>query len=149
MTTPNGPPSASTTRLFLVPRLPRSVGLGPVFFPPEPGLAQAAVHRLPLPVGTPQFLAFPQQYRPQLVEQIVGHKALKPAMHRTVVAKDLGQLIPLAAGAQPEDDPIQGPAQIDPRPAGRRRWVIGRQDRLQLIPDRIGDVYNGLGKLDR
>src|SRR5512132_950706 len=50
VTTPSGPPSPSTTRLFLVPLLPRSVGFLPTFFPPEPGLAQHRVGRLPLPL---------------------------------------------------------------------------------------------------
>jgi hypothetical protein len=35
-------------------------------------------------------------------------------MHGAVVAKLLRQLIPLAAGAQAEDDAIEHPAQIDP-----------------------------------
>ena len=47
ITTPSGPPSASTSRLFLVPGLPRSVGFGPVSSPPNralPSIPSAACH---------------------------------------------------------------------------------------------------------
>ena len=50
ITTPNGPPSASTNSDFLVPFFPRSVGFFPTFFPPEPSLAQPAVGGLPFPL---------------------------------------------------------------------------------------------------
>jgi hypothetical protein len=43
---PGGPPSGSTSRFFLVPGLPRSVGFGPVFFPPRIGRCPAS-RRLP------------------------------------------------------------------------------------------------------
>src|SRR4051812_6374372 len=68
ITTPRGPPSPSVSRLFLVPRLPRSVGFLPVFFPPGPGLAQHRVGRLPLPLHPAQFVAFGHQHRPDLLE---------------------------------------------------------------------------------
>src|SRR4051794_33070034 len=40
ITAPSGPPSASTSTLFLVPFLPRSVGFLPVFSPPNRDLPQ-------------------------------------------------------------------------------------------------------------
>src|SRR3954471_18980074 len=47
---PTGMPSASTSRLRLVPFLARSVGFLPVFFPPPGRLGHAPVHRQPVPV---------------------------------------------------------------------------------------------------
>src|SRR4051812_32715717 len=44
---PSGPPSASTSTLFFVPRLPRSVGLRPVLSPPNralPSIPSALCH---------------------------------------------------------------------------------------------------------
>src|SRR3981081_4272538 len=64
ITTPSGPPSPSVSRLFLVPFLPRSVGFLPVFFPPEPGLAQHRVGTLPLPLHPAEFVALGDQHRP-------------------------------------------------------------------------------------
>src|SRR5205807_3174670 len=61
---PTGMPSASTSRLRLAPRLPRSVGFLPVFFPPEGRLGQAPVHRDPGPV--------------QALPVVVGHQAGLP-----------------------------------------------------------------------
>src|SRR3954464_161804 len=68
ITTPSGPPSPSVTRLFFVPFLPRSVGFLPVFFPPEPGLAQHRVGRLPLPLHPAEFIALGHEHGPDLLE---------------------------------------------------------------------------------
>src|SRR5437867_1220455 len=62
--TPTGMPSASTSRLRLTPRLARSVGFFPVFFPPERCLGHTPVHAQPGPVD-----AFPI---------VVGHQARFP-----------------------------------------------------------------------
>src|SRR4051794_29735512 len=106
ITAPSGPPSASTSTLFLVPTLPRSVGFGPVFFPPEPGLAQHPVGALPLPVHRPDLVALLDQDGPHLLEDAVAAPPLEPAMDRAVVAEPLGQLVPLAAGSEAEDDAV-------------------------------------------
>src|SRR3954447_8094750 len=63
VTTPSGPPSPSTTIFFLVPFLPRSVGFLPTFFPPEPGLAQHRIRRLPLPLHAAEFVTLGGQDR--------------------------------------------------------------------------------------
>src|SRR4051794_24396550 len=72
ITAPSGPPSPSVTRLFLVPGFPRSVGFLPVFFPPEPGLAQHPVGRLPLPLDPAEFGALGHEHRPDLLEDSSG-----------------------------------------------------------------------------
>src|SRR3954451_17963324 len=104
ITTPRGPPSPSVTRLFLVPFLPRSVGFLPVFFPPEPGLAQHRVGTLPLPLHPAELVALGDQDRPDLLHDAAFDPALEPVVDRALGAEALGQLVPLAAAAQPEYD---------------------------------------------
>src|SRR3954464_14349369 len=107
ITTPSGPPSPSVTRLFFVPFLPRSVGFLPVFFPPEPGLAQHRVGRLPLPLDPAEFVTLGDQDRPDLLEDTPCDPALEPVVNCTLGAEAFGDLVPLAAAAHPEDDPVE------------------------------------------
>src|SRR5689334_8474951 len=97
MTAPSGPPSPSTSRLFFVPFLPRSVGFLPVFFPPEPGLAQHRVGRLPLPLHPSEFVALSHQHRPDLLEDAPFDPTLEPVVDRALRTEPLGELVPLAA----------------------------------------------------
>src|SRR6516165_10521622 len=86
-TAPSGPPCSSTSRLALVPGLPRSVGFLPTFFPPEPGLAQAAVGALPLPVDRAQLCALGGPGGPDPPHHAVAAPALEPAVDGGVVAE--------------------------------------------------------------
>src|SRR5438105_2787672 len=52
MARPTGTPDLSASKLRLTPSLARSVGLGPVVFPPERRFGHRAVHREPSPVDT-------------------------------------------------------------------------------------------------
>jgi hypothetical protein len=135
----------------LVPGLARSVGLGPVFFPPEPGLAQPPVGRLPFPLDLAQLVALLDQQGPDLLEDAVAAPPLEPAVHRAIVAILLGQLVPLAAAAEAEDDAVEGRPPVDPAPAtvllGRRRGVF-EQDRLDPLPEGVGDLPDRLQRLD-
>src|SRR4051795_3989066 len=97
ITTPRGPQSPSVSRLFLVPFLPRSVGFLPVFSPPEPGLAQHRVGRLPLPLHAADLVAFLDQYGPDLLEDAALDPALEPVVDRALGAELAWQLFPLAA----------------------------------------------------
>src|SRR6516165_12807404 len=99
-TAPSGPPSRSTTRLCLVPALPRSVGFLPTFFPPEPGLAQHPVGRLPLPVDRAEVVTLGDQCRPDLLEDPGAAPPLEPAVDRAVAAEAFGELVPLAPAAE-------------------------------------------------
>src|SRR5437867_3041462 len=63
-----GMPSASTSRLRLTPRLARSVGFLPVFFPPERRLGHTAVQRQPRPVDALPFVVGQQAVLPQGLE---------------------------------------------------------------------------------
>src|SRR5262249_59383208 len=94
---PSGPPSPSTRTLCLVPGLPRSVGLLPPVFPPDPGLPQPAVGRLPLPLDGPQLVALLDQDGPHPGEDAVAAPALEPPGDRPIVAEPLGEPVPLAA----------------------------------------------------
>ena len=61
---PTGIPWASANRLRLTPRLPRSVGLGPVFFPAQRGFGHGPVQAQPTPVQTLQFVIAFQSHPP-------------------------------------------------------------------------------------
>src|SRR5262249_11285737 len=102
---PTGMPSASTSRLRLVPRLARSVGFFPVFFPPEGRLGHAPVHAQPGPIEALQFVVAQQAGLPQGLEDA----GLDPLLEAVVGGRsgtELGgiQGLPLAAGAQVEED---------------------------------------------
>src|SRR3954447_9618274 len=112
ISTPSGPPSPSVSRLFLVPFLPRSVGFLPVFSPPGPGLAQHRVGRLPLPLHPAEFVALGDQDRPDLLEGAPLDPPLEPTVDGALGAVPLGQLAPLAAAPQPEEDPVEGPPPV-------------------------------------
>src|SRR5262245_24783496 len=101
MASPTGTPSASTSRLRLAPRLPRSVGFLPVFFPPERGLGHGPVQRQPAPVQALQPVVFLQPGRPELLEDAGRDPLLEAAVGRAL-GTDAGRLqgSPLAAGAE-------------------------------------------------
>src|SRR5205085_10415397 len=102
---PAGTPWASTSRLRLTPFLARSVGFLPVFFPPEGRLGQAPVHRQPGPVQALQAVVFEQARLPHLQED-AGLDPLLEAVVGGRARAELGgiQRLPLAAGAQAEED---------------------------------------------
>src|SRR5690348_239577 len=77
-----GTPCPSVSTLRFTPRLPRSVGLGPVFFPAQWGLGHGPVHTYPLPVNPPQFVKLLQSSLPQLEEDARLHPLLKAIMRR-------------------------------------------------------------------
>jgi hypothetical protein len=114
------------------------VGFLPVFFPPEPGFPQRSVGRLPLPAYRAQLGTRFDQNRPDPGQYTVSAPALEPAVHRAVITELLGQLVPLAARAEAEDDAIERLAPVDPWPtamgAGSRRRVF-EQDRLDALPE--------------
>src|SRR3954462_11830940 len=118
ITTPSGPPSASTSTLSLVPFFPRSVGFSPTFFPPEAGLAQPPVGRLPLPVHGRQVVALLDQLLPDALHDPAPAPPLEPVVDRALGAELAGQLLPLAARTHPEDDAVEGLAPVGDLAAG-------------------------------
>src|SRR3954462_956070 len=140
VTTPSGPPSPSVRRLFLVPFFPRSVGFLPVFFPPEPGLAQHRVGALPLPLHPAEFVALGDQHRPDLLEDAAPDPALEPVVDGALGAEPLGELVPLAAAAHPEDDPVEHLPPVGDPAAGGLLGPELLEDRLDPPPELIGDL---------
>src|SRR5512143_3504083 len=65
MANPIGMPWASVRRLRLTPRLARSVGLGPLFFPTQRGLGHGAIQGLPTPANLSALVIFDQAHLPQ------------------------------------------------------------------------------------
>src|SRR5215831_19489301 len=83
-TSPMGTPCPSVSRLRLTPDLPRSVGLRPVFFPPERGLGHRPVHRQPVPVDPAQFIKALHSRLPELEEHARLHPGLEAIVRRRV-----------------------------------------------------------------
>jgi hypothetical protein len=81
-TKPRGTPCASVNTLRLTPLLARSVGLGPVFFPPEGRLAHRSIHTQPPPVQPLQFLELLDARAPQLPKHPRRGPLLEPIMRR-------------------------------------------------------------------
>ena len=61
---PTGIPWASVNRLRLTPRLPRSVGLAPVFSPTQGSFGHGPIHTQPTPVQPLQFVIAFQSHPP-------------------------------------------------------------------------------------
>src|SRR3954447_14785947 len=138
ITKPRGPPSPSVSRLFLVPCFPRSVGFLPVFFPPEPGLAQHRVGRLPRPLHPAEFITLGDQDRPDLLEDAAFDPPLEPVVDGALGAVPLGQLVPLAAAPHPEDDRVEHLPPVGDAASGRLPGPEFLEDRLDPPPQLVG-----------
>src|SRR4051812_48813725 len=148
ITTPRGPPLPSVSKLFLVPCLPRSVGFLPVFFPPEPGLAQHRVGRLPLPVHPAELVALLDQHGPDLLEDAAPDPSLEPVVDRALGAIPLGHLLPLAAAPHPEDDPIEHLPPVGDVATGGLPGPVFLEDGLDPPPELIGDLPDRAQRLE-
>src|SRR3954471_7464053 len=140
ITTPSGPPAPSTRTLFLVPFLPRSVGFLPVFSPPEPGLAQHRVGRLPFPIDSAELVALGDELGPDPPEDPAGGPPLEPVVDGALGPESLGQLVPLAAAAHPEDDRVDHRPPVGDLSPGRLLGPEVPEDRLDPPPQVIGDL---------
>ena len=58
------------------------------------------------------------QYGPNPLQDAFLCPALKPAMHSGVVAKLLGQFVPLTTGSHLKDDAVEAPSPARRRPPG-------------------------------
>src|SRR3954468_20191241 len=139
VTTPSGPPAPSTTRSFLVPFLPRSVGFLPTFFPPEPGLAQHRIGRLPFPLDPAELVALGDEHGPDPLESPACGPPLEPVVDGALGPEPLGQLVPLAPAAHPEDDRVDHHPPVGDPAAGRLPGPEVREDRLDPPPQVVGD----------
>src|SRR5215470_5333210 len=98
---PRGTPWPSVNRLRLTPPLARSVGFGPVFFPPERRLGHRAVHAQPGPVNALQLVKLCHPSLPKFQEDLGVDPCLKAVMGRGFGTQlRLIQGLPLAARAE-------------------------------------------------
>src|SRR5579885_2949019 len=148
---PRRPTIAVDHQALLGPRLGPVGGVRAGLLPAEAGLAQHPVGRLPLPVHRPEVVTLLDQHGPDPLEHAVAAPPLEPAVDRAIAAEAPGELVPLASGAESEDDPVDRPPPIDAGPAavrpGRRRGIV-EKDRLDGSPEVIGEFPDRLPRLD-
>ena len=80
--------------------------------------------------------------RPDAVKNADRDPALERPMDRTIIREVAGQLVPLAAGAQAEDDGIQRRAAVNALAARLLRWIKFGEHGLDVLPQRIGHAPN-------
>ena len=136
------PPPPSTSRLLLAPCLPRSVGFLPVLFPPERRFGYCPVHGKPVPVDPSQFIILAQAPLPDLQEHSRFAPLLEPSMGAAAGADACRiQRVPLAAGAQDEEDGVHSCPVIDALAvAAQGVGLPGRQERVNLLPHLVGQA---------
>src|SRR5690348_6615699 len=79
---PTGTPLDSTSNERLVPRLARSVGLGPVFFPRQGRFGHRPIHGKPTPVDAVEGVILGQPGLPEAQEKPVLDPLLETIMRR-------------------------------------------------------------------
>src|SRR5579872_3658247 len=100
-TTASGMPLASVSKLRLVPPFARSVGFGPVFFPPERRLGHRAVHREPAPVHADELVVVRQGSHPRALKHArLGPLDEAPVGGRAGAYARRSQRVPLTARAK-------------------------------------------------
>ena len=115
------------------------MGFLPVFFPPEPGLAQHRVAALPLPIHRPQLVALRDEDGPDPLHDPAATPALEPVMDGALGAELAGQLVPLAARAQAEDNAVERPAPVGVVPATGLGGPEFLEQREKALPEGVGD----------
>ena len=109
-------------------------------FPPKGGFGHRAVHRQPRPVNPPQGVIVQQALSPEGKEDVRLRPLLEAAMGGTTGTEArFVQRIPLAAGAEHEEDGIHGLPIIDTgtmTPQGVR--FARREQRLDALPQLVG-----------
>jgi hypothetical protein len=132
-------PLASVNTLRLVPRFARSVGFGPVLFPPERRFGHRPVHRKPIPVDANQRIVLQQTALPDLQEHARLDPFLKSSMGGRGRAQTGGvQRVPLAAGPQHEEDGVQGRSVRDTGPMAAQGMLLAfGQERLDRLPQLV------------
>lgn len=137
-TTDKGPPSASTSKLFLLPAFPRSVGLGPVFSPAKSGFVGAAVGSLPCPIKAAEFGALGGKLAPDALKNSSGGPHLKPVVDTAVVAKFAREMVPLATRAHTENYRFKNAAKINRSFASDPcRWAELGKHRFETLPQGV------------
>ena len=115
----------------------------PVFFPPEGRLGHAPVHRQPAPVDALQAVVLQQARLPHLEEDALLDVFLEAVVGGGAGAELGGvQRLPLAAGAQHEEDGIHADAVGGAWLAATEGMGVnvGRDAHLDFVPEVIGDA---------
>src|SRR5882724_111894 len=130
--TPTGIPSPSTSRLRLTPCLARSVGLFPVFFPPEGSFGHAAIHAQPRPVEALEFIVGLQAGLPHRQKDAGLEPFLEAVVCRGARTKAGGiERLPLATGAEHKHNGFHAHAVRRSRSASTKAmlvFVFGKQN---------------------
>jgi hypothetical protein len=98
---------------------------------------------LPLPLDAIEVFAGFDEIRPDRLEHLPLGPADERAMHGAIVRERRRQVVPLAAAAEPKDDRVQRGTGVDARPAAGVRGIEPRQNRLDALPEGIGDLPEG------
>ncbi len=123
----------------MLPAMPRSVGSRPTESPPNV-LCPWHNRQPATPIPQPQYLAYPDQYRPDLLENAHFNPVLEGPVDGVVVSEFLWPPIPVAPSAHPKDDAVQDAPGINPLAT----CILGRDhfqnDRMNLIPEIVRDL---------
>ena len=107
---PTGTPLASVRSERLVPCLPRSTGLAPVFFPGQGRLGHGPIHGQPAPVDAVERVVLGQARLPETQKEAVLHPSLEAVVRRGRRTDAGGRkCVPLAAGTQHKEDAVRTP----------------------------------------
>ena len=105
-----------------MPHLPRSVGLGPVFFPAQRRLRHRSVQALPAPVDPLRARRTPEALPSTGEEDPLLRPFLEVAVQRAGGAELRRGRLPLAARSQHVENAVQDLTAIHPRPTAR--WIV-------------------------
>src|SRR5215210_4589595 len=143
---PIGTPWPSVSRLRLTPCLPRSVGLRPVFSPPERCLGHRSIHTQPVPVDPVQFIKLLNASVPEFLKNARLNPFLKAVMgggFGTQVRVLEG--FPLTTRAEHIENGIGAATVGDAGPTAPKAVGVEphRDERLQHSPEGIGNAEAG------
>src|SRR5262249_12087224 len=142
-TAPSGAPRRSLTRWRLVPSLPRLVGSGPVSGPPRGGRHRRAIGRLPVPPDPVLRVVAPELVGPKPLPDPLRHPLLEALVAGRARAEARRHRLPLDAGPQDVEDPVEDLPKRDDRPTGRPRGLLRREQGLARRPQVVGDLPDG------
>jgi hypothetical protein len=94
---------------------------------------------LPFPLHAFELITLSHQTGPQFLEQSDCAPMLKATVDRAVVAVHARDMVPLTAGAQVKDDPIQDPPPIHPLATRPCYWIEPIQQWFHPFPQFIRD----------
>jgi hypothetical protein len=144
--TPTGTPRASVSTLRFVPCLPRSAGLRPAVFPPGGAfvIAPSAASRLQSIPSSASYAVSPRRQSSRntpAARHSWKRRCAEDDAQSPVAESAFQERVPLAAGAQAEEDGVHGPAVVHARVVAPERVRLARgQQGRDLGPERVGRV---------